>query len=136
MKITCYVFAAIFALFSILQINDAAQYGNHDSWFWLLLYAATSLATFIHARRPLPFAALTAGIGFSIGACLFRLQDAVGNFDFAGLFRATAVPAKMNAATQQPNEAAGLLLVAAWLAVLAWRARGKKQSASGKPDVL
>jgi len=126
MKIACYILAALFALFSILQINDATQYGNHDSWFWLLLYAATAIATVLHARRPLPFAALTAGIGFAIGACLFRLQDAVGNFDFTGLFRATALPAKMNATTQQPNEAAGLLLVAVWLGILAWQARPKK----------
>ncbi len=130
MKITCYLFAALFALFSILQINDATQYGNHDSWFWLLIYAATALATFVHARRPLPFAGLTAGIGFSLGACLFRLQDGVGNFDFAGLFRATAVPAQMNAATQQPNEAAGLLLVAVWLTVLAWQARPRAETDS------
>ncbi|WP_158279902.1 transmembrane 220 family protein [Coraliomargarita sinensis] len=126
MKITCYLFTALFALFSVLQINDAAQYGNHDSWFWLLLYACTAITTFLHARRPLPFAALTAGIGFAVGACLFRLQDAVGNFDFAGLFRATAVPANMNAATQQPNEAAGLLLVAIWLTVLAWHVRPRQ----------
>ena len=132
MKITCYLFAGLFALFSLLQINDATQYGNHDNWFWLLLYAATALLTFRHTRHPVPFAALTAGIGFALGACLFRLQDAVGNFDFTGIFRAAADPAKMSAATQQPNEAAGLLLVAIWLGVLAWQARPRKAARSEK----
>lgn len=129
MKIACYIFTAVFALFSYLQINDATQYGNHDNWFWLLLYATTAIVTFLHARRPLPFSLLTTGIGFSIGACLFRLQDAVGNFDFTGIFRATAIPAKMNATTQQPNESAGLLVVAIWLGILAWHARPKKAAA-------
>ncbi|MGB0745183.1 MAG: transmembrane 220 family protein, partial [Opitutales bacterium] len=127
MKIACYILTAVFALFSALQFNDATQYGNHDNWFWLILYAVTAVASFIHARRPLPFAVLTAGVGFSVGACLFRLQDAVGNFDFAGIFRVAADPAKMNASTQQPNEAAGLLIVAIWLSILAWH-RYSKQS--------
>jgi len=120
MKTACYILTTLFALFAFWQINDATQYGNHDNWFWLLLYAATAVLSYLYARRPLPLPVLTAGIGFSIGACLFRLQDAVGNFDLAGIFRATPVPAKMTAATQQPNEAGGLLVVAIWLSILAW----------------
>ena len=126
MRIACYILTVLFALFAFWQINDATQYGNHDNWFWLLLYAATAVISFLYARRPLPLALLTAGIGFSIGACLFRLQDAVGNFDLMGIFRATAIPEKMTVATQQPNEAGGLLVVALWLGILAWHSHRNK----------
>lgn len=120
MKTTCYIASALFLLFAYWQINDARQYGNHDNWFWLLIYCAVALASFLHARRPLPRWALTAGAGFALGSCLFRMQDPLGNFDWMTLFRATAIPSQMNASIQQPNESGGLLLVAAWMAFLAW----------------
>jgi hypothetical protein len=128
MKIASYIIAPLLLLFTYWQINDATQYNNHDNWFWIIYYAAAAAITFLNVVRPLPFSFFCGAIGFSLGACLFRLQDAVGNFDFAGIFRATAVPAQMNATTQQPNEAGGLLLVAVWLGVLAWNATRKTPS--------
>lgn len=121
MRTACYIATAIFLLFTYWQINDATQYGNHDNWFWLLIYGATAAVTFAHTRLPLPRWALAAGSGFALGSCLFRMQDAVGNFDWSSLLRATAVPSQMNATIQQPNESGGLLIVAVWLAILAWK---------------
>jgi hypothetical protein len=131
MRIACYIASVIFLLFTYWQINDTIQYGNHDNWFWLLLYGAVAVATFLHARRPLPRWSLSAGAGFALGSCLFRMQDPVGNFDWMTLFRATAIPSQMNATIQQPNESGGLLLVAIWMTILAWKSDAIASDSSG-----
>ena len=64
---------------------------------------------------------------------LFRLQDALGNFDFMALFRATAIPSQMNASIQQPNESGGLLIVAVWMAFLAWKCSSDAAPAPASP---
>ncbi len=110
--------AAFFILVTYWQFNDAEQYGNHDFIFWVIFYLATSGITIITIFRKLPSWLLPTALGFCLGATLFRIQDGVGNFDTSAIFRAEAVPAKMNATTQMPNEAGGLLLVATWFIIL------------------
>lgn len=121
MKITKIVVTLLFLLFMYFQFNDAAQYGNHDSWFWILFYLAAAGLTGASIKWTPPSWLLPAIVGFCVGAALFRIQDSVGNFDFTAPFRATAIPSQMNATTQAPNEVDALALVATWFGFLAWK---------------
>ena len=115
------IIVALFLLFMYFQFNDAAQYGNHDSWFWIFFYLAAALLTGAMLRWSPPLWLLPSVVGFCIGAALFRMQDQVGNFDFTAPFRATAIPSQMNATTQKPNEVDALILVGGWFVFLATR---------------
>lgn len=121
MKIAKIIVGLTFLFFMVLQFNDAAQYGNHDSWFWIFFYLAASLLTFTLIRWTAPTWLLPSLVGFCVGSALFRMQDQVGNFDFTAPFRATAIPHQMNPTTQKPNEVDALLIVGLWFGVLAWK---------------
>lgn len=123
MKIAKIIVGLTFLFFMTLQFNDAAQYGNHDSWFWIFFYLAASVLTFLLLKWKAPTWLLPAIVGFCIGSALFRMQDQVGNFDFTAPFRATAIPQQMNATTQKPNEVDALLIVGIWFGFLSWKTR-------------
>lgn len=126
MKIACLIASALFVIAAIFQINDGLQYRNDDFWFWIVFYLCTAVLSFYQARRHLPRWVHSTWGGFAIGGALFKMQDPLGNFDFMIPFRAEAIPSKMTALTQAPNETGGLFLVAFWAFFLAWK--GPKMS--------
>jgi len=128
-RIAKLILSPLWVIFAYFQLNDAAQYGNHDPWFWVLYYLATATLTALSLKWTFPNWLLPSAIGFSLGCALFRMQDAVGNFDFLAPFRATPIPSQMTKATQQPNEIGGLILVAIWLGIMQWhRIQSAKKS--------
>ena len=110
MRIACLVAAAVFTLFAYLQLNDLEQYGTRMWLGWVLLYGVTAVVSVVGWQRPLPRHLLLAGAAFTV----------VG-----ALIRATAIewdgPLLYNEANPAGNETSGLLIVAAWLALLGWR---------------
>lgn len=125
MKITKIIVGLVFLYFMTLQFNDAAQYGNHDAWFWIFFYLAAAVLTGALIKWKQPNWLLPAIVGFCIGSALFRMQDEVGNFDFSAPFRATPVLSQMNKTTQKPNEVDALLVVGLWFGVVAFLERKK-----------
>ncbi|MDQ8191082.1 transmembrane 220 family protein [Roseibacillus persicicus] len=128
MKIAKIIVGLIFLYFMTLQFNDAAQYGNHDSWFWIFFYLAAAVLTGAMIKWKQPTWLLPTIVGFCIGSALFRMQDEVGNFDFTAPFRATPIPSQMNKTTQKPNEVDALLVVGLWFGIVAVLERKKNYS--------
>ena len=118
MKIAKIVIALLFLLFMYFQFNDAAQYGNHDAWFWIFFYLIASVLTFSLIKWKPPGWLLPGIVGFCLGSAIFRMQDQVGNFDLSSIWRATPVPSQMNKTTQKPNEVDALFLVGIWFLVV------------------
>jgi Tfp pilus assembly protein PilV len=129
MKIAKIVLGLLFLLAMYWQFNDAAQYGNHDAWFWIFFYLTASLLTFALVKWKPPSWLLPGIIGFCLGSAIFRMQDEVGNFDISSIWRATAVPSQMNKTTQKPNEVDALFLVGGWFLVVMMRERHKNRKA-------
>jgi len=125
MKIAKIIVALLFLLFMYFQFNDAAQYGNHDAWFWIFFYLAAAVLTGLTVKWTPPSWLLPAIVGFCLGSAIFRMQDQVGNFDISALWRATAIPSQMNKTTQKPNEVDALILVGLWFGVVAVLERKK-----------
>lgn len=110
--------AVLFSVFSLLQINDLDQYGNHDAWLWVGIYAITAILNILMLFKRVALAALYTWLGFSAGALLFRLQDDVGNFHFNRLNPLTFWNERTATMVQQSNESGGLLVVLIWSAAL------------------
>ena len=108
----------IFTIFSLLQINDVDQYGNHDAWSWVLIYAVAAILNVLMFLKRATLAVLYTWSGFSAGALLFRLQDDVGNFHFERLNPQTFWNERTATMVQQSNECGGLFIVLVWAVVL------------------
>ena len=110
--------ALLFAIFALLQINDLDQYGNHDAWSWIVIYAVTAILNVLILQGLLPLSVSYVWVGFSAGGLLFRLQDDVGNFHFDRLNPETYWNERTAEMVQQSNECGGLLVVLLWTLVL------------------
>ena len=126
MKIAKIIIGLFFLLAMYWQFNDAAQYGNHDAWFWIFFYLTASVLTFTLIKWKPPGWLLPGIVGFCLGSAIFRMQDQVGNFDFGAITRATPVPSQMNKTTQKPNEVDALFLVGIWFLVVTILERRKE----------
>ncbi len=134
MKIAKIIIGLFFLLAMYWQFNDAEQYGNHDSWFWIFFYLTASLLTFSLLKWNPPNWLLPSIVGFCLGSALFRMQDEVGNFDIKAITRATPIPSQMNKTTQKPNEVDALFLVGGWFLVVAILEKKKrKQKTNSSP---
>ncbi len=128
MKIAKITLGSLFLLAMYWQFNDAAQYGNHDAWFWIFFYLAAAVLSFTLIQWQPPSWLLPGIVGFCLGSAVFRMQDEVGNFDISALWRATAVPSQMNKTTQKPNEVDALILVGGWFLVVAIAEKRRRNS--------
>jgi len=102
----------VFAAFASLQFNDATQYGNHDPWAWIALYALMAILSLTALYKRLPESLLTSWAGFSWGALFFRLQDDFGNFKLERLDPSTYWNDQGTEMVQVSNESGGLLIMA------------------------
>ena len=117
MRVACVAMACVFAVGAFVQLNDP------DPWLWILAYAvasALSLAAALGFRPVAVNAAL---------ALVFALWFASLAPTLVGAPSAAFSSFEMQAsAHEEPREAVGLLLLAAWSAGLAgWGARARRE---------
>ncbi len=112
MRIACLVATGIFSLFAYWQLNDLEQYGTRLWIGWVLLYGATAAVSLTSARRLLRWSIYAGGVVAALAAAAIRV--AAIEWD---------QPIFYNETNPAGNEVGGLLVVAAWLALLARRAR-------------
>ncbi|MEM7356576.1 MAG: transmembrane 220 family protein [Acidobacteriota bacterium] len=110
MQRACLFATAVFGLFAVLQLNDREQYGTEGWYAWFLAYAAVAVISLGSWRRPLPRAFYLAATVVTLVAVGLRARAIEWG---SSLFYNESNPAA--------NESAGLLIVAVWLAVLAWK---------------
>ncbi len=110
--------ALVFLIFTLLQFNDAGQYGNYDAWIWIAIYGAMTAISAMMIWRPIALHWLFAWAGFTWGALLFRLQDGQGNIHIEWLHPANYWD-ETNTMVQQSNESGGLLILAVWASCVA-----------------
>ncbi len=117
MGTACLVATGLFSLFAYWQLNDLEQYGTQLWLGWFLLYGATAAVSLVSARRLLRWSSYAGGTVAVLAAAAIRV---------------TAIewdqPIFSNETNPAGNETGGLLIVAAWLALLAqraWRATGE-----------
>lgn len=110
--------ALVFLIFTVLQFNDAGQYGNNDAWVWIIIYGVMSAISAVMIWRKVAVHWLFSWAGFTWGALLFRIQDGQGNVHFEWLHPANYWDAT-NTMVQQSNESGGLLILAVWATVVA-----------------
>jgi hypothetical protein len=100
----------------LFLVAAALQYNDPDPEVWVPLYAGAAAACLLVARRPgtWPFPALVAGVALGWAAWLapevlprFSLGDLVGTMTAA------------NPAIELSREFLGLLIVAAWMVIVA-----------------
>ncbi len=108
----------MFAVFAFLQVNDLAQYGNHDAWVWVFLYGVTGLLSVAAMNQRTPATVIIGWCCFSSGALLFRLQDEFGNLHFERVNPTNIWNASGTEMIQNTNECFGLLIIVIWSAFL------------------
>ena len=120
MRYVCLVMAAIFALFTYFQFNDLTQYNTKLWYFWVIAYALCTLISLVSWRKALPRAVYTSVAVIALIAGLIRFQAI--DWDHKILY---------NPNNPSGNETGGLLIIAIWFGILAWRSgslggKGKK----------
>lgn len=103
----------IFGVFAYLQLNDGQQYGNYDSWSWVVIYCITGALGLMQTRITVPTGLLAGWAGFALGALFFRIQDDSGNFRLEWL-DLSSMANSSGEMIQGQNEVGGLALVFFW----------------------
>jgi len=111
MRIACVLATAVFSLFTYWQLNDYEQYGTQLWWCWVLAYGAVALASAWSVWRYLPTRVYLVGGAAAAIAAAVRVTA----IDWSGRIL-------YNETNPAGNETGGLLIVALWLGILAWRA--------------
>jgi hypothetical protein len=109
---------------ALLLLSFAAvQYNDPDPARWMAIYGAGALVSALAAFRPraawLPAAAVAA---VALAWAVYWCSGVIGrHVDMAEVF---AVTRMIDASVEETRETLGLLIVAAWMAVVAVRGRG------------
>lgn len=120
MRYVCLFMGLLFCLFTYWQFNDLTQY-NTELWYgWVIAYALCALISVISFWKVLPR-------GLYVGACLLALGAAA----FRSLSIEWAKTVLYNESNPSGNESGGLLVIAIWMGILAWKripSRGTKDA--------
>lgn len=108
----------LFCLFTFLQFNDSAQYGNDDAWAWIVIYVIAAILSFACAFEHVTPAILYMWTGFIFGALVFRLQDDQGNFHLDRLDPSSYWNEEKTQMVQSANESGGLVILFIWAIVM------------------
>jgi hypothetical protein len=115
MRATCLFAASVFSLFTYWQLNDLEQYGTRLWYGWVLIYGLVALISLVSWWRPLPRLLYVGGAGTALLGAAIRLPAIQWS---STIFYNESNPAG--------NETGGLLVVAIWLALLAWHLKSDK----------
>lgn len=108
------VFLVMFAFGVAVQFNDP------DPLRWILIYGLAATACVLSLRGSLrPFLPTAVG-GLSLLWALSLAPRTIGRVPFGDMFGAFEMK---NVGIEESREMYGLLLIAIWMAVVAWRAR-------------
>ena len=126
-----YFFLAVFLL------SAAVQYNDPDPLLWIAIYGGAALLTWLFIRERLNWTvpAIT-GIALLFWA-VFLLPQVWGVVGISDLFEAWEM---QNIAIETAREAGGLLIIAVWFLVVAWRAYSERNAvpesdATPSPDL-
>ncbi len=111
MRFLCLVATAVFAVFTYWQFNDLEQYGTRLWLGWVFAYGSVAVASAVSWRLLLPWSLYGAGAVAAALAAAIRMTD----IEWDG-------PILYNPTNPAGNETGGLLIVAVWLTILAYRA--------------
>jgi transmembrane protein TMEM220 len=116
-------------LMALLLLSFAAvQYNDPDPARWIALYGAASLVSALAAYRPRAAGLPAAAVGaVALAWAAYWASGVIGRrVDMGEVF---AVTRMIDAGVEETRETLGLVLVAAWMAVVA--VRGRRVTASG-----
>lgn len=112
-----------FAFSVVVQVNDP------DPWLWLTVYGLAALACGLSLARRGHWI-FPAGVGaLAFGWSLTLATRVIGRVPFADMFGAFEME---SVAIEESREMYGLLIVAGWMAVLAWRRRADRLPPEGE----
>ena len=118
--------ATLFLFGAVVQLNDP------DPWLWVGIYLAASLATVASVRWPaqiiLPVIVGTVAIIWAVTLA----PAVVARVPFLEMFSAWEM---QNVGIEQSREMYGLLVIALWMFVLAWRGSKSKRSSQQENSV-
>jgi hypothetical protein len=97
----------------------AVQYNDPDPWRWSAIYGAACVVSVLAARTGRPPRALAAGVGAValLWMVYWAVSSAVPANSFARMFDSWEMHSEP---VEEAREEIGLLIVAAWMAVVAW----------------
>ena len=110
MRIACIILAVLFVLFTYWQFNDLEQYNTEWWQGWVLTYALCAVVSAISFWKALPrwFYAAVAIISLLIAAY----------WSLGIEWHKTVL---YNETNPSGNESGGLLIIALWFGILAWK---------------
>lgn len=112
MRYACLVMAVVFSLFTYWQFNDLTQY-NTDLWYgWVVAYALCVVVSLVSWWKALPRSFYLTGALLALGCALYRA--------LAIEWEKTVL---YNETNPSGNESGGLLIIALWWGILAWKQR-------------
>jgi len=127
-------FRVVSALMTVLlAVAVAVQYNDPDPLRWMAIYGAACALSAVAVVRGRAPSALVAAVGLvALVWGLIVAQGAYGRSHLSEMFQSWEMKSP---AVEEAREASGLLIVAAWMAVLAIRARimGSDSSNSSPP---
>jgi hypothetical protein len=109
LRLANWVMTAAF-LFSV-----AVQYNDPDPVRWMLIYGLAALACILHLRDRLRWYLPTAVGATAFGWAASLVPDVIGKTTFGDMFQSFHM---INSVVEEAREMGGLLIVAAWMAVL------------------
>ena len=102
--------SALFALFTYLQFNDLSQYDNELWYCWAVVYALCAMISLISFWKILPQILY---VTFAIAALLAAAGRSISIEWHKAILSDETNPSG--------NESGGLLIIAFWMAILAWK---------------
>lgn len=118
LRVSNWVMTAAF-LFSV-----AVQYNDPDPIRWMLIYGLAALACILKWRRRLRWY-LPAAVGATaFGWAAMIAPEVIGKTTFGEMFQSFHM---INPEVEEAREMGGLLIIAAWMAVLVAASRGERR---------
>lgn len=112
MRYVCLLMALVFGLFTFWQFNDLDQYHTEKWYLWVAAYGLCALISAASFFKRLPVIVYISVIVAAVTAAVVRIQAVEWSREIL-----------YNPDNPSGNETGGLLVVAIWMAVLAWSRR-------------
>lgn len=108
-----------YAMFAIFILSAAVQYNDPDPLLWIVVYGGAALITWLFARNRLNWMVPAAACGLLLVWAASLLPQVWGVVSLPDLFESVQMK---DETVETAREAGGILIIAAWFAVLGWQA--------------